>query len=332
VPPPEVLRLGKGLPVLLQVSDLSASAQLRVVTDVAATAGANADEPVTGHASFSWTVRPDELRETIAEAGTALDEARAQEPEAPSSQVPEWRLEEEIAALTATAPAEGAEPRPVLVTLAGDFVPGEVEGWLEDAFGGAAPATARRAPARAVPAGPLTVALGVPVAQAQVGYIARAPGPREEAADAWRLLLYILSHGYEGRLGKKAIGDTGLVYYIETRYRSDGMNAWATLSSGVDPHKLDAFRSLMVAEIARLSSEPPTEAEVEEAKAYFLGRRLSGAQSNDELTQRLATEWLWYGELPTYGDLEKRLARIRREDVIAAAAGLAAGTTITVTD
>jgi zinc protease len=320
------------LPVLLQVSNLSASAQLRVVTDAAGTAGADADEPVTGHASFSWTVRPDELRATIATAGTVLANVRAQEPEAPSSSLPESRLEEEFAALTATAPAADAGPKPVLVTLAGDFVPGEAEDWLEDAFGDAAPATTRRARARVVPAAPLTVRLGVPVAQAQVGFIAAAPGPREEAADAWRLLLYILSHGYEGRLGKKAIGDTGLVYYIETRYRSDGVNAWATLSSGVDPHKLDAFRSLMVAEIARLSSEPPTEAEVAEAKGYFLGRRLSGAQSNDELTQRLATEWLWYGELPRYEDLEQRLGRVRREDVIAAAAGLAAGTTITVTE
>ena len=36
-------------------------------------------------------------------------------------------------------------------------------------------------------------------------------------------------------------------------------------------------------------SEPPTEAEVNEAKAYFLGRRLSAAQSNEELAGRLAT-------------------------------------------
>ncbi len=134
-----------------------------------------------------------------------------------------------------------------------------------------------------------------------------------------------------GPARQEAIGESGLVYYIETRYRSDGDNAWVTLASGVDPHKLDAFRSLMLAEIAPAGVRTADRTEVEEAKAYFLGRRLSGAQSNEELTQRLATEWLWYGELPTYRTLERRLARVGRDEVIAAAAGFAAGTTITVT-
>ena len=296
----------------------------------AGTAGADADEPVTGHASFISTVRPEELRAAVEAAGQALAGAKVERREAPSSLLPEWRLEEELAALLETAPATGATPRPVLVALAGDFDPVATQGWLESAFDEAAPASGDRGKARALPREPLTIRLGVPIAQAQLGYVAAAPGPREAAADAWRMLLYILSHGYEGRLGKKAIGESGLVYYIETRYRSDGDNAWVTLASGVDPHKLDAFRSLMLAEIARLSSEPPTEAEVEEAKAYFLGRRLSSAQSNDELTQRLATEWLWYGELLNLRRSRAAAGPRRAEDVIAAAAGFAAGTTITV--
>ena len=331
-PPPTVLRLAGGLPALLQPSDLSSSVQLRVVTDAAGTAGADADEPVTGHASFTTTVRPEELQAAVEAAGRALAGAKVARTEAPSSLLPEWRLEEEFAALLETAPANGAAPRPVLVALAGDFDPVATRGWLESAFDDAAPAPGERSVARALPREPQTIRLHVPIAQAQLGYVATAPGPREAGADAWRLLLYILSHGYEGRLGKKAIGESGLVYYIETRYRSDGDNAWVTLASGVDPHKLDAFRSLMLAEIARLASEPPTKTEVEEAKAYFLGRRLSGAQSNDELTQRLATEWLWYGELLSYEALEQRLARVGRDDVVAAARAFAAGTTITVSE
>ena len=84
----------------------------------------------------------------------------------------------------------------------------------------------------------LRVRLDHPIAQAQLGYVVPAPAPSARDALAWRLLLYVLTHGYEGRLGTEAISKRGLLYYIDGQYRSDGENAFVSLTMGVDPAKL----------------------------------------------------------------------------------------------
>ncbi|HEX2138599.1 MAG TPA: insulinase family protein, partial [Woeseiaceae bacterium] len=168
------------------------------------------------------------------------------------------------------------------------------------------------------------------IAQAQLGYIVPAPPPADPRADAWRLLLYILSHGYEGRLGREAISERGLAYYIDSRYRSDGSDAWITMAVGVDPHKIDALEALMQEELQRLKTEPPTAAEIEEARTHLVGRAVSAAQSNAELADALAVDWIWYGELQSPEELAVRLAAIERQDVLDAIEPFVDGAVITV--
>jgi predicted Zn-dependent peptidase len=207
-------------------------------------------------------------------------------------------------------------PGPQLIVVAGDVeVTGTID-LIEAAFGGDAFEHREAGAAELFKAADRVINLGQPVAQAQLGYIVAAPGPRERLSDAWRLLLYILSHDYEGRLGKKAISESGLAYYISSEYRSDGTNAWVTLSTGVDAHKIEALQSLLSAELRRLLDEPPTMAEIDEAKTHMLGRLVSAAQSNAELSTRLATHWLWYGEALTAESLRRRLDAISRQDVL----------------
>ncbi len=325
VPPPGVSRLDGGLPIIVQPSGLSSTAELRVVYGPGTLAGASANDPVQGYSSVIVDLRPDELPAAIDAA--AGFEVKPRPTQALSS-VPATRLEEEFDRLMSAARAPGP-PGPVLITVAGDVAIGEVRERLAAAFGGVRP-QAPVAEAGALPQDTLTVRVGIPVAQAQFGYIVTAPGPKDPAADAWRLLLYVLSHGYEGRVGKKAISEAGLAYYIDSHYRADGTNAWVTLSTGVDPEKLDAFRNLLEAELARLIAEPPSADEVAEAKRHLLGRHRSAAQSNGELTGKLAREWLWYGELVTGGALEARLASVSREDVLGAVAGFVRGTRVVV--
>jgi predicted Zn-dependent peptidase len=172
--------------------------------------------------------------------------------------------------------------------------------------------------------------LDLPVAQEQLGYVAPAPGPEEPAAAAWRMALYLLTHGYEGRLGKEAISKRGLVYYIDSGYHSDGTHGWVTLNMGVDPDKLPAMRELLRGELARLLSEPPTQADLDEARRHWLGRQLSAAQSNRELADRLAREWLWYGELTGHDDLRQRLERVTLQDLLDALPAFTAGTIVAV--
>jgi zinc protease len=224
------------------------------------------------------------------------------------------------------------ERRPSVIVVAGGV---ETEAALEvlnEAFGTLPPETLtlterewRNAPDR-------SVRMGRTIAQAQLGYLFQVPPPKDPDADAWRLMLYILSHAYEGRLGKKAISDRGLVYYIDSHYRSNGRDAWITMTTGVDPPKLQALESLFRAELARLASEPPTDDEISEARRHLVGRARSAAQSNEELSAELARQWTWYGRLQSPQELQSALHAISDEDVRATAAGFARGTMITITE
>jgi predicted Zn-dependent peptidase len=160
--------------------------------------------------------------------------------------------------------------------------------------------------------------------------VVRAPGPRDPHAAAWWMALYVLSHGYEGRLGTEAISRRGLVYYIDSAYQSNGRDGWITLSTGVDPAKWPAMRDLLRSELDRLLREPPTPAEVDEARRHLLGRFLSAAQSNPELADRLARDWSWYGEVVDYDTLAERLGRVTREDILELLPAMTAGTIVSV--
>ncbi len=128
-------------------------------------------------------------------------------------------------------------------------------------------------------------------AQLAVGYMTAAPGLDTDEAMAWRLALYMFAHGYGGRLGEEAISNQGLAYYIGADYRGGKGAGLITLNIGVDPDKQQALLKTLKAELARFQSEPPDEAELAEAKRHLIGRKISAAQSNEEITAALALDW-----------------------------------------
>jgi len=75
---------------------------------------------------------------------------------------------------------------------------------------------------------------------------------------------------------------------------------------------------------------PPSAGEVEEAKAWLLGRAESAAQSNAELSRMNAVEWLLRGELPDLERLRERLQEVSVADVGAAASRFIDGKVIDV--
>ena len=317
-PMPQTRTLSGGLPVIVQQTDLSPSVQIDVMSS-------------SGDVLVS-------LRALSAQLVSLLEEAKASLPsvadlaggEEQPSLDPETRLEQAFGEIM-TGGVVSTNSAPALVVVSGDVDVADTLSWLEQAFGKTPPA--QRAAGQPIPfeATQTIFKLGVPIAQAQLGYIVPATAPTEVTADAQRLLLYILSHGYEGRLGEVAISENGLAYWIGSEYRSDGSDGWLTLAIGVDHDKLDALQSLLQSELNRLLVEPPTREEVEEAKTHFVGRARSAAQSNAELAAMLAEQWLWYGETQTVKQLERRLAPISRQDVLDLIPAFIKGTTIVIT-
>ena len=326
---PHVASLRNGIPVIVTSSDLSSSVYLRVT--VPAPSG---NDPVPGYASLDSRFRPAETAEALRDSALALS-TFSEDASAGPSPDPETRLEQAFAEVMGRQPTSDKNS-PSLIVVAGDVQADAMMELLNESFG-ALPATSHSAAARGTPATKsrredFSIRMGKPLAQAQLGYVFPAPGPRYAGSNACRLLLYILSHHYEGRLGKAAITDRGLVYYIDSRYRSNGYTAWVTMASGVDPEKLDELQSLFRSELERLSKEPPTSAEIAEARNYLVGRAISAAQSNEELTAAQAREWIWHGRLQTPDELRAQLEQVSDDEVRAMASQFAKGTMITVTE
>jgi len=323
-----------GVPVLFMSSDIASSVDLKVVVPgtqlLSSEFATNTPEP--GLLTWSGRSRSTGLRALAESAGAALQEARYSD--IASSQLsadPETRMRQEFELLMAPLPsAAGQKVSPVVIAVAGDI---DVDGTfsvIDDVFGDFATGPLVEFPPQDIPAGRKTVALGVSVAQSQLGYIVAAPAADESDYLAYRCLLYVLAHGYEGRLGKEAISKKGLVYYIDADYPSGSGRGWATLSIGVDTDKLAELESLLGSEIAKLRDEPPSQKEVDEAKQYLIGRAVSAAQSNDELTTQLVRHWLLHEELPSVSNLREQLELLTRADVLKVIPAFSNGLTIAV--
>jgi predicted Zn-dependent peptidase len=283
-------------------------------------AGVTSNEPARGLVSLNFELLPAEVGPAIVRAREIVEAASpaavSREPDAadPDSLFA-YYLENLLGDPQPGATAPGRSP--LLLVVSGDIEPETVLRQLEAGFGDL-PGGTWEIPGPAEPAVPVEIESRVTnhIAQERLGYVARVPGPHAESAAAWQITLYILSHGYEGRLGKKAISDQGLVYYIESAYQTDGGNDWITLSMGVDPAKLPAVKQLLKEELQRLLEEPPSQAEIDEAKAHLLGRHVSASQSNTELADSLTRQWIRNRD-PAGGDeWEKQLDAVQRKDIL----------------
>jgi predicted Zn-dependent peptidase len=331
--PPKVVRLTGGLPVIFQHRALSSSAFLRVLaptTQLEFAADATPNRPVWRSTSLNFRFRPSELRSTLVQAREALLSAAPAPPPSPAE------VDDPMASLAlafdqvlgVSAPTVAA-PGATVVALVGDLKIAEALPLLETAFGDLAPAEIGPAAPKSGPH-EIQIDLGVPVAQAGLGYVVAAPPPGDQEWFAWRVLLYVLSHGYEGRLGVEAISRRGLVYYIDAEYLSDRAAGRLSLAIGVDPAKLDEMRTLMCETLQGLAGTPPTETEVEEAKSYLLGRRLSAAQSNQEVSAELIEDWVGHGGLVSDAAFAEAVNAVSRQDVERVIPAFLAGTTIVV--
>ena len=317
---PKLAKLSNGLPVLFRRVPFSASAFLRVLVPTTAidfTENASRDYPFWRQTSIDFRFQPGELNEALQRAGSILMAGRSSEKANPTdtSRDPGTRLRialDETLGVQPLASMLGA----TAIVLVGDLDEETALSHLETVFGDVPVADLPVAPVLELKERDSVVELDFEIAQAQLGYVVPAPPPSDPESWAWRVLLYVLSHGYEGRLGKEAISRQGLVYYIDSSYDSDGTGARVALRIGVDPDKFASMRSLMVGMLQGLRSNPPTEAEVTEAKRYLLGRRQSAAQSNEEISAALLGEWIGEGRLLSTDEFAAAIGDVTRDSVL----------------
>ena len=318
---PGMYRLKNGTPVIIQRSPLSPTLVLKVIVpsaDYVLPEGVGLGQPAWGLSSLDFDLLPDELEPAIRQVQGIIGSA------APMAADTGGETTDPVALLDGTFnDLLGLEypltkpAGPVLLVVSGDVDPMRALEQLDKAFGDK-PATKWLRPESMATLAPaeLEKYLRFPVAQEQLGYLVQVPGPRDENQAAWQMALYILTHGYEGRLGKAAISRRGLVYYIDSGYHTDGTNDWITIGTGVDPQKLLAMKALLREQLDLLLTSPPSAAEIEAARSHLLGRFVSAAQSNDELAANLAGQWILHAGLSDYDALKRRLDRVSRQDIL----------------
>lgn len=323
--PPQLRPLSAGLPAIVESSPLSNSVTVVLLSDPAGEGATDEHLPGLGTVVRSGEPAdlPDVLRKAIAASVTpAKPVSRSEDPIA--------RLEQ--LTLTEIGTASGGAPKPLAVIVSGNIEHAKALADLERQLGKIAPAQVVRSARTSAGAAPKIIRerIAKPLSQGALGYVAEGPQPGTREALAWRLLLYVLTHDYSGRLGRSAIGDKGLVYHIYSQVRTDGRRSWATISTGVDPDKADAMEAELRAQLARLVSNPPSPAEVDAARNHILGRDLSAAQSNEEIAAKLARTFVETGGLRSHDQLREQLRTITPADLAALAPSLAKGTLIRV--
>lgn len=324
---PELRRLSGGLPAIVQRNPLSNTATVELLLSAPVEGGAQpADLPGLGA-----VIRSGSAGDLAAMVGQALAASRRHQANTePPSADPATRLEQLIAARMDSR--HTSAPRPLAAIVSGNVEPARAFELLERQLGRTAPGKLGAASPRPAPTGLTIIREQLPtrLAQGGIGYVVEAPPPGSREALAWRMLLYVLTHDYSGRLGRSAITDKGIVYYLDSALRSDGARSWATLSTGVDPGKADAMEAELRFQLARLATEPPSAAETDAARRHLLGRGLTAAQSNDELAAKLAREFIETGGLRSREQLRAALATITPADLAAAARWFGGGTIVRV--
>ncbi len=293
---------------------------------------AEPDEPSWRHTSIEIRFRAGELEQAVETARKALETAKPAPPlDASTIEDPETRLRLALRDLLGAVPAPppNGPLTPAVIVAVGDLDEAEALCLLEKAFG--------KLPARRpLPLATLQVqktaeTIALPDrAQSEIGYTVSAPASVSSDPLAWRLLLYIMSHGYEGRLGKDLIARRGLLYYIDSRYDSDGRSAWISLVTGVNPDKLEAARARFAELMDHLRLEPPTAAEVEEAQQHLIGRRATAPMSDEEISAAYAREWIEEGRLLDDADFARRVHTVTRDQVLTLVPRFLAGATAVV--
>ncbi len=330
--PPLVKKLKNGMTLIVQRITRTPAGFLRILVPsntIKIDAEYSPDFPVWGYTSIDWKFLKADMATAIAEARKIWDSKfETANQDSVSMDDPESRLNYELNKIVRSSPRSGSTA-PSVIVVVGDIEENEAIGLLEKSFGSLT--RGKTTSKSSLSIGEKEKTIRIPgKAQSQFGYAVPAPPPSDPNSYAFRILLYIMTHGYQGRLGNELINRRGLIYYIGSSYNSDGSASWISMTMGVNPDNLQAACSVFDEVIQELRKNPPSESEIAEAKQHLIGRRISAYQSNEELSAFYAREWIEQGRLISQEEFEKRVRSITLQQVQKIIPKFLDGVTVTV--
>lgn len=112
----------------------------------------------------------------------------------------------------------------------------------------------------------------------------------------------LLSHGDSSRLVRRLKIDQPLVISVSSSSYTPGwVKGWFQISATVKPENLDKIRPIILEEIAKLASNPPSEAELAKVKRQTAAQHVFGQQTVESQAETLASSFISTGD-PLFDD------------------------------
>jgi predicted Zn-dependent peptidase len=139
---------------------------------------------------------------------------------------------------------------------------------------------------------------------------------------ALKTLSVILGENMSSRLFQVIRERHGLAYSIQssTSYFSD--TGALLVSAGLDTKRLQRALRLILAEMRKMSRQPPSAIELQRAKDYAIGQMRLGLESTANRMMWLGEHLLAYGTIHTPAEVERQIIEVTAADVQLAAADL----------
>jgi predicted Zn-dependent peptidase len=128
-----------------------------------------------------------------------------------------------------------------------------------------------------------------------------------------------LNHILNGTLHSRIQGEArqkGLVYGIWSDTSAGEHNSAWDFGAAVEPDKLNKLFDLIVREIKRVKDGDLSEAEIESAKQYALGRHQMGIQTVGQLNNWLSTRYFFDGRIENFAAQPDRIRKISKNRIV----------------
>ncbi len=132
----------------------------------------------------------------------------------------------------------------------------------------------------------------------------------------------ILGENMSSRLFQVIRERHGLAYSIQssTSYFAD--TGALLISAGLDTKRLQRALALILAELRKISKQPPSAVDLQRAKDYAIGQMRLGLEGTANRMMWLGEHLLAYGKIQLPAEVEKEIAAVTLADVQGTAADL----------
>jgi predicted Zn-dependent peptidase len=144
-------------------------------------------------------------------------------------------------------------------------------------------------------------------------------GRHDERRFALKLLSVMLGENMSSRLFQKLRERYGFCYSVQSGVVTLSDSGALNLTAGLDPTKLERALRMILQELERMCSKPPSRNELQNAKDYTIGQTELGLESTTNQIMWMGESVLGYGRLQDPNEIERRVMAVTPEDIRAVA-------------